>query len=443
MLKSVEDINATKKRLRIEIPSDIVETEIKASLDKLRQQAKIPGFRPGKAPVTLIEKRFGKEVEGEVLERIIPEQLGSAIKEAALSPITMPTLEEEFQFKRNETVVLSVIVEVLPKIENLDYENVAIKDLPVKVEESDLEDTLKRLREQKAVYEVADKEIEMDDFVSFEYSDSEMEGGEAVPAAKEIISKMGNEIFPPDLMERVIGKKKGDIVEFTTTFDQTRPKELAGKTADIKVVISEVKKKNLPVMDDEFAKDLGFENLTELREKLKEKIFTAKEEQVKKIQKAQIVNKLIEASNPEVPEALLERELNVLAMRKDMDAKEDAEPVDPGQADPETAQAEGSSEQKKEGDREANLKKRALRSVQASLIIDTIGQKEGITVSDSEVDEKISAMAQRLSATPEAIRNFYEYQGGSLENLKHSIYEDKVMDVLLAKAVIEKENKGE
>jgi trigger factor len=443
LLKSVEDINATKKRLRIEIPSDIVETEIKASLDKLRQQAKIPGFRPGKAPVTLIEKRFGKEVEGEVLERIIPEQLGSAIKEAALSPITMPTLEEEFQFKRNETVVLSVIVEVLPKIENLAYENVAIKDLPVKVEESDLEDTLKRLREQKAVYEVADKKIETDDFVSFEYSDSEMEGGEAVPAAKEIISKMGNEIFPPDLMERVIGKKKGDIVEFTTTFDQTRPKELAGKTANIKVVISEVKKKNLPVMDDEFAKDLGFENLTELREKLKEKIFTAKEEQIKKIQKAQIVNKLIEASNPEVPEALLERELNVLAMRKDMDAKENAEPVDPGQADPDTAQTEGSSEQKKEGDREAKLKKRALRSVQASLIIDTIGQKEGITVSDSEVDEKISAMAQRLSATPEAIRNFYEYQGGSLENLKHSIYEDKVMDVLLAKAVIEKENKGE
>jgi trigger factor len=441
LLKSVEDITTTKKRLRIEIPSDMIEGEIRNSLEHLREKAKIPGFRPGKAPVTLIEKRFGKEVEGEVLEKIIPEQLGMAIKEAALSPVTMPELEDEFQFTRNNPITLSVIVEVLPNIGDLDYENMPIKDLPVEVEESDLEDTLKRVREQKAVYEVADKNIEMDDFVSFEYADSEIEGGEDIPSAKEIISKMGNEIFPPDLMERVIGKKKGELIEFTTTFNEIKSKELAGKTAKIKVMVSEVKKKILPAMDDEFAKDLGFENVAELREKLKEKIYTAKEEQIKKMQKAQLVIKLVESNPFDVPEVLLQRELDNLTMQKSIDAKEDAQPADSAQDDLETAQDAGSSEQGIEEDPETKLKEKALRNVRASLILDAIGQKEGVRVSDSEVDERISSVAQRLSTTPTAVRTFYGMRGGSLDNLKHSIYEEKVLNILLSKAVIEKENK--
>lgn len=441
MLKSVEDITTTKKRLRIEIPSDMIEGEIKSSLEHLREKAKIPGFRPGKAPVTLIEKRFGKEIEGEVLEKIIPEQLGLAIKEAALSPVIMPVLDEEFQFTRNNPIMLSVIVEVLPDIGELAYENMPIKDLPVEVEESDLEDTLKRVREQKAVYEVADKNIEMDDFVSFEYADSEIEGGEDIPSAKEIISKMGNEIFPPDLMERVIGKKKGEIIEFTTTFNEIKSKELAGKTVKIKVMVSEVKKKTLPAMDDEFAKDLGFENVAELREKLKEKIYTAKEEQIKKMQKAQLVTKLVESNPFDVPEVLLQREMDNLAMQKSIDAKEDAQPAASAQDDPETAQDAGSSGQGKEEDAETKLKERALRNVRASLILDAIGQKEGVRVSDSEVNERISNLAQRLSTTPEAVRNMFGYRGGSLDDLKHSLYEEKVLDILLSKAVIEKETK--
>ncbi len=243
-------------------------------------------------------------------------------------------------------------------------------------------------------------------------------------------------------MEKVIGRQKGDIIEFTTTFDEMKSKEIAGKTVKIKVMISEVKKKTLPAMDDEFAKDLGFENIAELREKLREKIYTTKKEHLRKIQKAQIVNKLVEANNFEVPEVLLEKELNALSLQKSIDVKEDAEPVDSTQDDPETAPEADSSGQKKEEDPQ-ELRQRASRNVQAALIIDAIGQKEGVIVSDNEVDERISSIAKRLSATPEAVRNFYEYRGGSLENLRHSIYEEKVMDILLSKAIIEKENKGE
>ncbi len=441
MLKAVEDINQTKKRLRIEIPSDLIEREIKNSLEKLRHTVKIPGFRPGKAPVNLIEKRFGKQVEAEVLEKVVPEQLGNAIREAAIDPVTMPVLEEEFDYKRNNPLAFAVTLEVKPKIENLAYENITVKDIPVNVEESDVEDALKALQNKKAVFEVADKVVEMDDFISFDYVDSEIAGGEDISSVKETISKMGNEIFPPDIMEKVIGKQKGDIIEFTTTFAATASKELAGRTAQIKVKISEVKKKTLPEIDDEFAKDLGYETMTDLREKAREKIYAAKTEHIRKIQKAEIVRKLVESSTFEVPESLVGKEIEAIMMHKSISgSKEDSvsqnsvsdtfEPVSSGQE----------AEKNKEEDPQAELRSKAVRNVQAHFILDTIGRKEGIVVSDNEVDERIAFLAQKLSATPESVRNYYLYREGSLDGLKHSIMEDKVMDALLAKATIEKEN---
>jgi trigger factor len=441
LLKSIEDINQTKKRLFIEIPADLLEREMKTSLEKLKYTVKIPGFRQGKAPVNLIEKRFGKQVEAEVLEKVMPEQLTSAIREAALDPVTMPVLEQEFEYKRNNPLSFAVTVEVRPKIENISYENISIRDLPVTVEDAEIEDALKSLQNKRAVYEVADKVIEMDDFVSFEYVDSELSGGESMASAKETISKMGNEIFPPDLMEMVLGKQKDDVIEFEKTFDKDESRELAGKTARIKVKISEVKRKTLPAIDDEFAKDLGYETVAELREKVREKISAAKTDHIGKIQKAEIVRKLVDAHTFEVPESLVQREIEAIMMHKSVSgSQETGASDDAGEAIPESTPGGQDTEQKKEEDVSGDTRKRAVRNVQAHFILDTIGRKEGVVVTDAEVDERIASMAQKLSATPEAIKNFYTYREGSLETLRHSILEDKVMDLLLSKATIEKEN---
>ena len=442
MLKSVEDITTTKKRIRIEIPSDIIEREIVSSFEKLKNSVKIPGFRPGKAPVALLEKRFGKEVEAEVLEKLVPEHVGYALREAALNPVTMPALDEKFEFRRNSPLNLSFTLEVLPEIGNLQYENLTVKDIPFTVEDSDVDDMLKRLQNQKAVFEVADKTIEMDDFVSFDYADGEIVVGEPVPSLKEIISNLGNEMLPADLIEKAVGKKKGDIIEFTTQFDETfKQKELVGKTANIKLTINEIKKKTLPAIDDEFAKDLGFENMSELREKLQEKLHEAKKQQIQKLQKAEIINKLIESHTFDVPESLINKELESLVMEKSIaESKEDSVPTTSITDILETATEE---EKKEEGadDPDAKMKHQAMRNVQASVIINIIGKREGITVSDNEVNERISVLAKKLSATPEAVKNFYTYKEGSLDGLKHSIYEEKVMDMLLSKAAIEtKEN---
>jgi trigger factor len=438
LLKSVEDIDTTKKRLRIEIPSDVIEKEIGNSLEKVRQKAKIPGFRPGRAPINLIERRFGKEVEAEVLDKIIPEYYSKALKEAELMPVTTPVFDEKIDFKRNNPINLSLTVEVMPKIENLSYENIKVEDIPVSVDDAEVEDYLKKLQGEKAIYEVSEKEIDTDDLVSFEYVDAKIAGEENAAALKEQISKMGNEILPPDIMEKMIGKKKDDIVEFTTTFNgDCKSKELAGKTIDMKVAIKEIKKKNLPEIDDEFAKDLGLENIPEMKEKIKEKIFAVKKEHIVRIQKAIIVNKILEAHSFEAPETLVRRELESLMMHESLSQREAEETISIA-GSPEEEKVVASRSQEDLEKLQTELKDKALKNVQASLIIDAIGQKEGITVTDDEVNERISLVAQKLSATPEAVKNFYHYKEGSLEGLRHSIYEDKVMDMLLSKAVIEK-----
>jgi trigger factor len=431
LLKSVEDIKATKKRLRIEIPADVIEKEISDSLEKLKHKAKIPGFRSGMAPINLIEKRFGKEVEAEVLDKVIPEYYSKALKEAELIPVTMPVFDEEIDFKRNNPLNLSFTIEVMPKIENLNYENIKIKDIPAVVDEAEIDAYLKRLQEEKVIYEVAEKEVELDDLVTFEYSDCKIIGEENPPSIKEEVLKIGNEIFPPDIMERVMGKKKDDIVEFTTTFNEVcKSKVLAGKTADMKFVIKEIKKKNLPAIDDEFAKDVGFENISEMRENVKEKIYAAKNEHIKRIQKAEIVSKIIESHNFEVPDVLASKEMESLMMQESLSQKEPKETI---------SEMKSPEQEKKDFENlHADMGNRAVRNVQASIIVDAIGRKEGITVSDDELKDRVSLIAQRLSATPEAVMNFYKYKEGSLEGLKHSIFEDKVMDLLLSKAVIEK-----
>lgn len=445
MLKSIEDINTTKKRLKIEIPSDVLENEITSSIEKIRNRARIPGFRQGKAPVSLIEKRYGKEVEAEVLEKVIPEYFRIAMMEAEIKPVTMPELDEEVDFKRNNPLNLSITVEVLPKIGEIDYENIKVKDIPVSVEDSDVETTLKSLQDKKAVFEVADKVVEMDNLVSFDIVDTEAVSGEIVPSAKEAISKMGNELFPPDIMQIVLGKKKDDVVEFTKEFDDKfENKEIAGKTFNIKVQVKEIKKKSLPEIDDEFAKDIGFDSLSVLNEKIKENILKAKQEQVKKIQQAEILNRLIESHSFEVPESMLQREMKHLMTQGKTpgagSSAEDTEAVADSELSDVIAESVGQEQgENKPEDFQNKFRHKAEKNVQASIIVDMIGQKEGITVTEEEMNQRISLIARRLSATPEAVKTFFTYQDGSLEGLKHSIFEEKVMDMLLSRAAIEKE----
>jgi trigger factor len=400
----------------------------------------LPGFRLGNAPMNLIEKRFGKKVEAEVLEKVVPEFYNKALKEADLRPVAMPVLDEQFTFKRNNPLNLSLTVEVMPKIGNLDYAGIKTKDVPVAVDETEVENALKNLQGQKVLYEVAEKVVEKDDLVTFDYADCEVIEGETTPSVKEQILKMGNELLPTDIEEKLTGRKKGDSVEFTKSFESDfKTKELAGKMVKVKIVINEVKHKILPAMDDEFAKDVGYDNISELKEKIKENLYQFKKDQATKIQKAEILQQLIGSHDFEIPETLLNTELDSLIMQESISGasrKPEGKNIDI--MDPLSEFNKPVQEKKNEEEMLSELKEKALRNVRASIIISAIGQKEGITVTEDEMRDRISLIAKGLSAKPEAIMNFYMTKDGSLGGLRQMIFEDKVLDLLFSNATIEK-----
>jgi len=416
MLKSVEDISSTKKRLKIEIPAETIEKEIRDSFEKVRRKTTLPGFRTGKAPMELIEKRFGKEVEQDVLDRIVPSGYVEALKEANVTPVANPVLEERIDFKRHQPFSMTLTVEIMPKIENLNYENIAVKEVPVSVSEEEIESVVQRQQEEKATYEPSDGPVEMNDLVVLDYSAQSEEIG-----AKDQVFKVGGSMFPKVFSEKLVGRRKGDETVIETTFPADHPFEkVAGKQISLNVAVKDIKKVHLPAVDDELAKDIGFENLEQMKKRIGEEIEKAKKNEVAKMQKAEILKKLIESHDFAVPESLVESETAALASAAAANRRQ--QPAE--EKDLETLKQE--------------MGPNAVRNVKASLLIEAIGKEQSVAVSDDELKGAVVSLAQRLSVSPENIMKFYVSRDGSLEGLRNTLFEDKVLDLILSKASVEK-----
>jgi len=263
----IEDISSTKKRLKIEIPADILEKEYTGSLHNVRQRARIPGFRPGKAPMSMIEKKFGREIESELMEKLIPTYYSQAVKEADLSPVTMPKIETKIDLKRNEPLVFSLTVEVRPKIGNINYSGMKVADITASVDDKEVDDTLKGLQNDRAMFEAVDREIREDDLLIIDYVKLDPAGEKEIAAEKDKVMNLGSRLTPPGILDSLIGKKKGDIVEVALPEPEGKElKEDSDKGNKLRITIKEVKEKKLPEIDDEFAKDFGNDSLEALRE---------------------------------------------------------------------------------------------------------------------------------------------------------------------------------
>ncbi|HXX57776.1 MAG TPA: trigger factor [Thermodesulfovibrionales bacterium] len=415
MLKTVEDISATKKRLKIEISADTIEKEIQDSLEKVRKTAALPGFRTGKAPIGLVEKKFGKRVEEEVLDRMIPQVYADSLKKADITPVADPVIEEAIDFKRHRPVSMTITVEIMPKMEHLIYEGMTVKEIETAVDDADVDSVLKRSQEERASYEPSEGPVTMDDLVSFDYSakDNDLE-------VKDQVFKVGGSLFPEEFSRKLIGLKKGDELRIETTFPEGHlPEKLSGKSLAVDVVMKDIKKISLPVLDDEFAKDMGFETLGALKEHVRNEVLKAKKNEAARIQKAELLKKLLDSHDFDVPESLLEGELAALVSR-------------------ETAKGDGEETASDAETLKERLHPDAVRNVKASLLLSAIGRKEKVVVSEDDLKNAIISMAMRFGVPPEKLMKFYLSRDGSLESLKNSLFEEKVLDLILSKAVAEK-----
>ncbi len=412
MNSTVESISTTKKKIIIEATADEVEGRIQKALKDLRVKTKLPGFRPGKVPIPLIDKKYGKEVEKDVLERLIPEYYLSAIKEAKLSPVTNPEFEKS-DYKRKEDLRLVCSVEVRPEIEGFQYEGLPLKEIEIKVEDSEVEQSLKELLKSKSTYEPVEKAVQKNDLVVIDY---EVKNDNM--SYQDQFLKVGADTYPDVFSDALIGKNKDESIEINATLpDNFIHQELREKTLDLNVTIKGVKELVIPELDDEFAKDVGVDTLAELRQKIREGLEGSKKEYAVKEKKGELVKSLVEKYDFELPETLLNAELK--AFINGIKEKEEFK--------------DKSDEELKE-----EFQDKVISNVKAMIILDTIGEKENIEVTDDELKQRIFVLSKMMNMTPEALVQLYNSREGAFQELRNMIYREKIADLLYSKAEIQK-----
>jgi len=419
---NVEEISSIKKKVSIEIPGDEVTKEVDSFYKDLGKKAKIKGFRPGKVPRNILERYFKDYVKAEVVQKLIGESYPKALTEANLEPVSPPVIDPG-EFNEGKVFQYSAVIEVKPDIKLGSYTGLKIEGKKEELKGEEVEQRLKSLQNMHANLKTVseDRPIQTGDYVIMDYEGSAdgkpLEGAKAVDFTVEV----GSGHFIPTFEEKLIGLKPGEEKEIEVSFPEDYGyQKWAGKTILFHVKIKEIKEKILPVLDDEFAKDLGdYSSLEELKTKLRGEIEKEKELVLERQLKDQVVDQLIEANPFEVPESLVEEQAKALV--SDMKLRLAAQGVD--------LKNLGVTEEKLQGD----YKAMAQKQVKTFLILEKIASQEGIAATDEEADERLKEMAERMHQTFDVVKRYYE-KNGLLPEVKAGILRDKTLQFLLEKA---------
>jgi trigger factor len=419
---NVEEISSIKKKVSIEIPGDEVTKEVDSFYKDLGKKANIKGFRPGKVPRNILERYFKDYVKAEVVQKLIGESYPKALTEANLEPVAPPVIDPG-EFSEGKSFQYSAVIDVKPDIKLEGYTGLKIEGKKEELKEEEVEQRLKSLQNLHANLKTVSegRPIQTGDYVIVDYEASV--GGKPLEGAKalDFTVEVGSGQFIPTFEEKLIGLNPGEEKEIEVSFPEDYGyQKWAGKTILFHVKIKEIKEKILPVLDDEFAKDLGdYSSLEELKTKLRGEIEKEKELALERQLKDQVVDQLLEANPFEVPESLVEEQAKALA--SDMKLRLAAQGMD--------LKNLGVTEEKLQGD----YKAMAQKQVKTFLILEKIASQEGIAATDEEVDERLKEMAERMHQKFDVVKRYYE-KNGLLPEVKAGILRDKTLHFLLEKA---------
>jgi trigger factor len=421
MKSVVEDISSVKKKISIEVAPEFVSKEMDKSLADAAKKAKIPGFRPGKAPKAVVEKHYGEEVRSEVMQRLISESYLHALEEHKLNPVEMPAIDNISSLTKGSPLSFTATVEVRPKIELGAYDGIEVKEQEITVSDEEVNQTVDRLREMYANLEVVEgRPLEKSDTAVIDFEG--FKDGKSIEGAKasDYMLGLGSNTLIPGFEDQLVGMNKGDTREIKVTFpDDYNNKDLAGKDATFTVTLKEIKKKVLPELNDDFAKDIGQDkSVAELKEGIKKDIDIRKRNEQTSAQREAVLSKLVDAHTFDVPPGMVDRELMSMARsyatrmaRRGMDMKS----IDIAKF------------------REEN-RAMAEKRVKGVLILDEIAVKEKLDVTDQEITSALTVMARSSNQSVDAVRKYYESQEGGLDNLRASLIQEKALTLLLSRA---------
>lgn len=415
----LEDLGKIKKKLVIEIPSETVAREFEGAYKNLKANASIAGFRKGTIPKNVLKAKFGDKVKSDVASRLIEVSYSSAVAEKNLKPVGNPNveliskdLEEDLPFSYAATL------EVQPELDITDYMGMELPALSDEVTDKEVEETLEKLRDAKGEYKEGSGPIKEKDLVNIAFEGSI--GGEAIKSTKlddyHII--IGENKVLPGFDEALKGASKGDVREAKVNFPENNPdKSVAGKEVVFRITVKGIKEKVMPNIDDEFAKDLNFPSLEDLKSRIKEEIHKGKKSNNKEAQKTAILSKLIEKHSFDVPEGLVNRYLSLILNRvADNMKKGVVAPQDRGL----------NAEQLRD-----KYKEVAIRQVREDVILDSIVAKEKVEVAEEEVQSVVKNLAASNNENYESLLARVRADG-TLELLKDGIKHEKVLEKIIA-----------
>jgi len=410
--------------IEFEITPEKFEEGVQKAYLKNRKNINIPGFRKGRAPRKLIESRYGKGVFYEdALDIVIPPAYEEALEETKLDPIDQPKLDIK-EFEEGKNIVITADVEVKPEVELAKPEEVEVVKVISEVDDEQVENSLKEMQEKNArIINVEDRPVKEGDTVTIDYKgfigEEEFEGGSAENQSLEI----GSKSFIPGFEEQLVGKNSGEDVEVKVTFpEEYSAEELAGKEATFNVKIHEIKEKELPELDDEFAKDVSeFDTIDELRKDTKENLIKKAKDNEKITNQNNAITEFVSKCDTVVPEVLIDREIeNQLNGFRQQLAQQGIKLEDY------TQMIGQEMDELKE-----NLRPQAETSVKTELVIEAVANKHDFEITEEELNEELKKLANSYGVGEDKLDDFIErMKEDSREYIEDSVKRRKAIEYI-------------
>jgi trigger factor len=404
-----------RRELDLEIPADVVTKKMESVAKEFSRVARVPGFRPGKAPVALIRKRFAEEIKGEVVQSLIPESVEKAVTEQKLTPVSQPQVEK-LDFTEGQPIKFTAVFEVLPEFEVSNYKDLDIEMPAMDISDADVDKTLEEMRQRAAAFApIEGRPAENDDYVQLKI-DGTSEGGEPVQADS-VLCHIGAEETMEPFNENLRGANIGDHKEFDVTYPADYPDaKLTGKTYHYNVEVLGIKNKKLPEINDEFAKDVSdATTLDELKTKVRESLEHERDHKHKEMLREKVLAALIKTHEFPVPESLVQHQMDVRLERFVRQLA--SQGIDPRAVNFDWASLRNRQQE------------RAADDVKAELIVDRIATKENIDVNDEELNHELEHAATHSGESAAAIHARLTKQG-TLDRMKSKLRSDKTLDWL-------------
>lgn len=415
-----------KRGYKVVVPKTHFDTRLNERLTQFGATAKVPGFRPGKIPLSILKQRYGSHLQGEVLEKTLQESVDTLLKEKSLKPALRPDVKIETFDDKND-LELTVSLEILPDFEVPDITSLALERLACAPSDKDIAEALERLASHHAAPAPLAKAraSQKEDVLVIDFKGSidgtPFPGGEG----ENVELELGSGSFIPGFEDQLLGKKEGDLVDVQVTFPKDYPEtSLAGKEASFKTTVKKIQTKIAPDLNDDFAVKLGLENFEKLKELMKTQIERERNRMGFLVAKRLVLDTLAEKPLFEVPEGLVNTEFDTIWQQYQAQLGGDND--EPGKA-------------KKPSEKELAADKKqyrdiAVRRVRLGLILSEIGRQYDITVTKKELESALVDTARQYPGQEEKVFAYFKNNQQAVEGIKAPLFEDKVVGFILDKA---------